>query len=490
MTPAPRLKESQTALGKTVVISGPDDPLAEYKNVIAYAKIPEIYNVSEKDKIRIKWTNNGNAEIRPEVLDTNNNGKIDYVQWTVNHLSEQTFEIIYISKAFWLDENKNMVADIYDLVRAKDNNWAEIPAGNYIRATFEKTLGSKNDITIYAKPAGVGDPLAVEVYPVYVNADGSKTQGGLVATFPKIDREAKYKILLTKLQKPTSVFDLRVESPESPAGVGDPLAVEFDWVVDPTPATVTDDFLDTTKIADSTGLTVNTSGGTVALAASSSWTCGDTLTDSRDSKTYTTVLIGAQCWMRQNINVGTKITSCTGGYVGICTTGGDTVQNQGTSCDTIQKYCYSDDENNCDSNGGLYQWNQAMCGSTDAGAQGICPTGWHIPTHDEYTTLELAVCTSGSCATDFPYDASTTGWRGTNEGTTLKTVSATKFSGLLAGNRDSNGSFSNVGTYGNFWTSLPAGANAWGRNLNSSVATVYRYTYGKASGFSVRCLKN
>ncbi|PIU75308.1 MAG: hypothetical protein COS76_01505, partial [Candidatus Portnoybacteria bacterium CG06_land_8_20_14_3_00_39_12] len=38
--------------------------------------------------------------------------------------------------------------------------------------------------------------------------------------------------------------------------------------------------------------------------------------------------------------------------------------------------------------GGLYQWNQAMCGSTTEGAQGICPAGWHIATDAEWCTLE------------------------------------------------------------------------------------------------------
>ena len=55
----------------------------------------------------------------------------------------------------------------------------------------------------------------------------------------------------------------------------------------------------------------------------------------------------------------------------------------------------------------LYQWNEAMQYSSTPGAQGICPAGWHIPTHDQFTTLERSVCTSGSCATDFPYDITT-----------------------------------------------------------------------------------
>jgi len=41
------------------------------------------------------------------------------------------------------------------------------------------------------------------------------------------------------------------------------------------------------------------------------WTCGSTLIDSRDSKTYNTILIGTQCWMQQNLNFGTKIIATT-----------------------------------------------------------------------------------------------------------------------------------------------------------------------------------
>lgn len=241
-------------------------------------------------------------------------------------------------------------------------------------------------------------------------------------------------------------------------------------------ATVTDTFSDSSKIASSASVTV--SGGAVTLSVSSAWSCGDLLIDSRDAQTYATVLIGAQCWMRQNINVGTMTAG---------------VNTQGADCPSsaaIEKYCYSNSEANCTSNGALYQWDQAMCGSITAGATGICPTGWHIPTHDEFTTLERAVCASGSCATDFPYDATTSGWRGTNEGTTLKTVNSSSFSGLLAGLRATDGSFVNLGSDGYFWSSLQSGSSAWSRHLGSGNAAVYRYTFTKTYGFSVRCVKN
>lgn len=62
--------------------------------------------------------------------------------------------------------------------------------------------------------------------------------------------------------------------------------------------------------------------------------------------------------------------------------------------------------------------------------------------------------------------------------------------GLLAGNRNTDGSFNNLGTNANFWSSVRSGTNAWNRNLNSGNATVNRNANSKANGFSVRCLKD
>ena len=248
---------------------------------------------------------------------------------------------------------------------------------------------------------------------------------------------------------------------------------------------VTDTFTDETKIAASTNITV--AGGQVKLSVVP-WACGDTLTDSRDSKTYSTVLIGTQCWMAEHINYGTLTAS---------------TNNQGSDCPSVaetEKYCYSDTESNCTSDGALYQWAQAMCGAAscngtgappdDACAtpvQGICPSGWHIPSHYEYTTLEREVCTSGTCATDFPYDITTTGWRGTDEGTKLKVGGSSGFEGLLAGYRGTNGSF-NAGAI--IWSSLESGSNAWIRILYSGFASVRRDAVTKLYGFSVRCIKD
>jgi uncharacterized protein (TIGR02145 family) len=427
-------------------------------DVLAFTNIPPIYKVGQEDRIKIKWLNNDDQEMVFQAYDLDKDGRLDYIEWTVPHLSTQTFEIIFISKALELDQNKEIVGEVFDQVKEQDNIWASISDGHYIRTTFEKFLTGNNDVTLYVRPK-VDTIVNIEVYPVYDGVSSNQP----VATFEPIDHEGMYKVLLNNLIQSTDVFDIKI------TGFGD-----IDYIVDPTPVTVTETFTDLTKIASTMNVTLDSVNGQVTLSTLSTWTCGSALLDSRDGKIYNTVLIGSQCWMQQNLNVGTLVTGTT---------------TQGSSCASIQKYCYNNSEPSCSANGGLYQWNQAMCGSTVAGSQGVCPVGWHIPTHDEFTVLERTTCTSGSCTTDFPYDTSTTGYRGTNEGTTLKNMSGS-FKGVLSGYRDTDGSFNSLGVSALFWSSLRSGTSAWSRNLASSNAGVIRNTTGKTYGFSVRCLKD
>ena len=472
-TPAPTLAEAVTDTGKIVTVSdsaGEADGQPHTQNVLAFTNIPPIYKVGQENKIKIKWLNNNGQDMQFHAYDLDGDGKLDYVEWTVPHLSTQTFEIIFITKALELDENGEITGDIYDLVKDQDNTWATIADGHTVRVTFEKFLTNKNDNTIYARPTRAGvqgtsstvTSARIDVYPVY---DGTPSEQPVV-TFGSINAEKMSKVLLMNLHHSTNTFDLKTTG-----------SVDIDYIVDPTPITITDTFHATSRIASSNNVVIDTATGQITLAASSSWACGSALLDTRDGKTYTTVLIGSQCWMQQNLNVGTMVTGAT---------------TQGTSCATaasIQKYCYANDTNNCISGGGLYQWTQVMCGGTTPGAKGICPTGWHVPTHDEFTTLERTTCTSGSCVTDFPYDTTTTGWRGTNEGTTMRNMSGS-YRGFLSGYRNTDGSFYNLGTDTHFWSSVASGTTAWYHYLYSGNAGVNRNLSTKAYGFSVRCLKD
>ncbi len=169
----------------------------------------------------------------------------------------------------------------------------------------------------------------------------------------------------------------------------------------------------------------------------------------------------------------------------------------------VEKYCYNDLKSNCDVYGALYQWDEMMQYTITEGVQGVCPNGWHIPSHDELTDLERSVCVlSGStdCEIKFPKDNSTFGERGTSEGTILKASASNVnpwngtddfgFSALPAGTV-SSGAFYYITSAFRFWSSsIINESRSWGRGLNSPASGVLRYDYLMTSGFSVRCLKN
>lgn len=90
-----------------------------------------------------------------------------------------------------------------------------------------------------------------------------------------------------------------------------------------------------------------------------------------DGNTYETILIGNQCWMKSNINVGTRIDK----------------EETGSNNAVIEKYCYNDDEDNCDEYGGFYNYNETMQYYFVPGSRGLCPDGWHIPTDNEWYQL-------------------------------------------------------------------------------------------------------
>jgi len=212
------------------------------------------------------------------------------------------------------------------------------------------------------------------------------------------------------------------------------------------------------------------------------FTCGYDFVDSRDGQSYTTVQIGTQCWMAENLNIGTMINGS-----------GDQTDNG-----TIEKYCYDDSTSNCDTYGGLYQWDEAMQYVTTEGTQGICPAGWHLPTDDEYKTLEMYLGMSSSEANDI-------GYRGTNEGSKLAgneplwtdgdldsnaDFGTSGFTALPGGYRGTGGAFGGLADGANFWSSSEDGTSAWGRHLRYAHAQMYRLNYNKAYGFGARCLRD
>ncbi len=216
------------------------------------------------------------------------------------------------------------------------------------------------------------------------------------------------------------------------------------------------------------------------------YTCGDAFVDSRDGQSYNTVQIGTQCWMAENLNIGTMIT------------GSSTQTNNGT----IEKYCYDNDTSNCDTYGGMYQWDEAMQYVTTEGTQGICPSGWHIPTDAEWMTMEESL---GMCSGTGSGCSGATGYRGTDEGSKMAgneplwtngnldqnaNFGSSGFDGLPGGVGHVYGSFYALTYITYFWSSSENGSDAWSRYLDNNSAQVDRNYYYKGYGYSLRCVRD
>ncbi|TVQ87846.1 MAG: hypothetical protein EA393_09975 [Bacteroidetes bacterium] len=96
-----------------------------------------------------------------------------------------------------------------------------------------------------------------------------------------------------------------------------------------------------------------------------------------DGNVYRTVIIGDQEWMAENLRV-----------------------THDASGNDITRYCYDNDETNCELYGGLYTWHTVMNGQSGSnnnpsGVQGICPAGWHVPSVEEWTELINYVAAQG-----------------------------------------------------------------------------------------------
>ncbi|MFH1319614.1 MAG: FISUMP domain-containing protein [Bacteroidota bacterium] len=203
------------------------------------------------------------------------------------------------------------------------------------------------------------------------------------------------------------------------------------------------------------------------LLVTVTFTCGTNSVQDADGNWYTTVQIGTQCWMAENLNIGMRIPG----------------SNNQTGNDTIEKYCYDDNESNCDTDGGLYQWDEMMQGATTEGSQGVCPTGWHIPTDEEWCIMENSVDNT------IASPCSGMGWRGFDGGTELKQGGSVGFEAILAGERVLSGTFQSKGSNTVFWTSTENGM-ATMRIIDIGRNDIMRGDAGKTDGFSVRCLKD
>ena len=235
-----------------------------------------------------------------------------------------------------------------------------------------------------------------------------------------------------------------------------------------------------------TNLTPVTTYYVRAYVKNSAWTVyGEQITfitklADADGNLYNTVKIGTQLWMTENLrstklNDNTPIPELT-----------DNTQWIGTS---LPAYCwYNNDFVNKPVYGALYNWYAVNSGK-------LCPSGWHVPTDDEFNTLEQSL----GMATD---QLNLWGWRGTDQGTQLKNstgweeggngTNSSGFSALPGGYRfGGTGDFYLLTTITYWWTSTEHDADrGWYRRLDSSSTAVYRASTSKKGGKYIRCVKN
>ncbi len=207
-----------------------------------------------------------------------------------------------------------------------------------------------------------------------------------------------------------------------------------------------------------------------------------------DGNIYPTVQLGAQCWMAANLR--------TTHYVD----GTSIALGTDTSSSISYRYYPANNSTNVSTYGYLYNWKAVMRNSSSSsanpsGVQGICPTGWHVPSIAEWTQLKDYVRTQSQymCYSSIAKAlASTFGW---NISTNLCAVgnepnnnNATGFAAPPAGYGPGSGS---LGYYSDFWSATNSGDYSYLFNLrfdspSESVNTLML----SRNGLSVRCLKN
>jgi uncharacterized protein (TIGR02145 family) len=162
-----------------------------------------------------------------------------------------------------------------------------------------------------------------------------------------------------------------------------------------------------------------------------------TMTDSRDGQTYKTVKIGDQVWMAQNLNYKSD-----------------------------NSYCYNDSAKYCSEYGRLYTWADAM---------ESCPTGWHLPSRDEFVIL--ANIAGGSSKAGKPLMAKD-GWNSNGGG-----YDTYSFAALPGGARNEDGEYVLLGEQGSFWLASEDAFRFVANNL-----PLYIAPNNRGRGLSVRCL--
>jgi uncharacterized protein (TIGR02145 family) len=207
------------------------------------------------------------------------------------------------------------------------------------------------------------------------------------------------------------------------------------------------------------------------------WMCGDPM--NYHGYDYATVQIGEQCWFAENLR--TELYSNGDSIPGGLSNEEWAITTQGAQAVSI----YGE---------ALDMFGRAYNGYAVEDERGLCLSGWHVALDSEWMEMEMELGMSEA-------DANSGGWRGTNQGIQMKTVTgwsegengtnSSGFSVKPAGNRTSQGHWTNTVHNAFFWTpSSTSGSASLFRKLRFEEAGVARGNYGAVQGLSVRCLKD
>jgi uncharacterized protein (TIGR02145 family) len=201
---------------------------------------------------------------------------------------------------------------------------------------------------------------------------------------------------------------------------------------------------------------------------------------------YATVQIGEQCWFAENLrnehyaNGDTIPANLALGEWWSTTSGAVAVNGENEFC-----YNYSPDGDSCDSDWSLNEYGRLYNWFAVDDARGLCLTGWHVPTDDEWTVMTDFFGGSSVAGNQMKTNY---GWYASGNGT-----NSSEFAGLPGGSRSSDG-FWTAGMGGVWWSSTliedPIENDAWCRGLNYNYPSVGRDNLDQRSGFSVRCVRD
>jgi uncharacterized protein (TIGR02145 family) len=220
-----------------------------------------------------------------------------------------------------------------------------------------------------------------------------------------------------------------------------------------------------------------------------------TITD-YDGNIYNTVLIGAQCWMKENLKTTTYCDGYDIPYV--------TDNNAWSSLTTGAYTWYNNDITWKDKYGALYNWYARIISNR------FCPTGWHVPSDAEWTQLVDYMVLRGypnewnepngagnalkSCRqvnSPLGGECNTTMHPRWDDFTGNHGFDKFGFSALPGGFRQYDGYFDNIGGFGYLWSSTEDSSDlAWCRYLVNAYSLMIEGDYNKKLGLSIRCLRD